>query len=141
VIVAHLDLDAFFAAVEELETPELRRSRSWSAATRTARRRRDGELRGAQVRDPLGDVVCRGAASLPAGGLRHTAQAALLGVHEGGLSAVREVVPTVERTGMDEGYLDVGEVAADFGPRTGGRRGGAGRGSGRDEPLVLARCL
>src|SRR5207247_1464723 len=26
--------------------------------------------------------------------------------------AVREVVPTVERTGMDEGYLDVGEVAA-----------------------------
>src|SRR5205823_810456 len=30
-------------------------------------------------------------------------------------STVREVVPTVERTGMDEGYLDVGEVAADFG--------------------------
>ena len=30
-------------------------------------------------------------------------------------SSVREVVPTVERTGMDEGYLDVGEVAADFG--------------------------
>ena len=28
--------------------------------------------------------------------------------------SVREVVPTVERTGMDEGYLDVGEVAADF---------------------------
>ena len=30
-------------------------------------------------------------------------------------SAVREVVPTVERTGMDEGYLDLGEVAANFG--------------------------
>src|ERR671937_157085 len=30
-------------------------------------------------------------------------------------SAVREVVPTVERTGLDEGYLDVGEVAANFG--------------------------
>jgi DNA polymerase-4 len=29
--------------------------------------------------------------------------------------AVREVVPTVERTGLDEGYLDLGEVAADFG--------------------------
>jgi DNA polymerase-4 len=27
---------------------------------------------------------------------------------------VREVVPTVERTGMDEGYLAVGEVAANF---------------------------
>ena len=29
-------------------------------------------------------------------------------------SAMREVVPTVERTGMDEGYLDLGEVAASF---------------------------
>jgi DNA polymerase-4 len=29
-------------------------------------------------------------------------------------SAVRQVVPTVERTGLDEGYLDLGEVARDF---------------------------
>jgi DNA polymerase-4 len=29
-------------------------------------------------------------------------------------AAIREVVPTVERTGLDEGYLDVGEVAPDF---------------------------
>jgi DNA polymerase-4 len=29
-------------------------------------------------------------------------------------SAVRDVVPTVERTGLDEGYLDLGEVAANF---------------------------
>ena len=28
--------------------------------------------------------------------------------------AVRQVVPTIERTGLDEGYLDVGEVASDF---------------------------
>jgi DNA polymerase IV len=28
--------------------------------------------------------------------------------------AVRGIVPTVEQTGMDEGYLDVGEVADDF---------------------------
>jgi DNA polymerase-4 len=28
--------------------------------------------------------------------------------------AIREVVPTVERTGLDEGYLDLGEVAEDF---------------------------
>ena len=28
--------------------------------------------------------------------------------------AVRHVVPTVERTGLDEGYLDIGEVAPDF---------------------------
>jgi DNA polymerase-4 len=29
-------------------------------------------------------------------------------------SAVRDVVPTVERTGLDEGYLDLAEVAANF---------------------------
>jgi DNA polymerase-4 len=29
-------------------------------------------------------------------------------------AAVRDVVPTVERTGLDEGYLDLGEVARDF---------------------------
>jgi DNA polymerase-4 len=29
-------------------------------------------------------------------------------------SAVREVVPTVERTGLDEGYLDVSEVASGY---------------------------
>ena len=29
-------------------------------------------------------------------------------------STVRGVVPTIEQTGIDEGYLDVGEVAADF---------------------------
>src|SRR5207244_5027398 len=29
-------------------------------------------------------------------------------------AAVQEVVPTVERTGLDEGYLDLGEVTADF---------------------------
>jgi DNA polymerase-4 len=28
--------------------------------------------------------------------------------------AIREVVPTAERTGLDEGYLDLGEVAEDF---------------------------
>ena len=53
-------------------------------------------------------------------------------------AAIREVVPTVERTGLDEGYLDVGEVAPDF------RRArvvaeavqAAVRG---DQPLLLAR--
>ena len=37
---------------------------------------------------------------------------------------VRGIVPTVEQTGMDEGYLDLGEVAADFLARA-ARRGGA----------------
>ena len=54
-------------------------------------------------------------------------------------NAVREVVPTVERTGIDEGYLDLGEVAADFLERARARRGGAGGRPRRDEPDVLAR--
>ena len=70
-ILGHLDLDAFFAAVEELENPELR----LEAADRRrrparARCRRDRELRGAQVRDRLGDVLRRGAAAVPARDLR-----------------------------------------------------------------------
>ncbi len=70
-IVAHLDLDAFFAAVEELEQPELR-TRAARRRRRPARprRRRDRELRRAALRDPLGDVVRRGASPLPAGRLR-----------------------------------------------------------------------
>ena len=64
-ILAHLDLDAFFAAVEELEDPSLRRSRSSSAATLAAAGRRDGELRRAPLRDPLGDECRRGAQRCP----------------------------------------------------------------------------
>ena len=65
-IVAHLDLDAFFAAVEELENPELRRrplvvggdprSRGVVATANYVAR---------AVRDPLGDELRRGAAALP----------------------------------------------------------------------------
>ena len=77
-IVAHLDLDAFFAAVEELEQPELKK-RAADRRRRPARprRRRDGELHGARLRDPLGDVVRRGAAPLPARRLRPAADVAL----------------------------------------------------------------
>jgi DNA polymerase IV len=114
-IVAHLDLDAFYAAVEELENPELRAK-------------------------PLivgGDPHGRGVVATA------NYQARTFGIHSAMSCAealrrcphavfvrprhsvyreysqhvwetVRGVVPTVERTGLDEGYLDVGEVAADF---------------------------
>ena len=62
VIVAHLDLDAFYAAVEELEDPSLRagaahrrRQPAWT------RRRLDRELPRPRVRHPLGDELRRGA--------------------------------------------------------------------------------
>src|SRR5436309_6985325 len=114
-IVAHLDLDAFFAAVEELEDPTLRTK-------------------------PLvvgGDPQGRGVVATA------NYEARKFGIHSAMSCAealrrcphvlfvrprhslyrdysrsvwetVRGIVPTVERTGLDEGYLDVAEVAEDF---------------------------
>ena len=114
-IVAHLDLDAFFAAVEELEHPELAagplvvggdpRGRG-VVATANYHARRFG-IRSA--------MSCAEA-------LRRCPQAVFVRPSHRLYSeysravwtAVREVVPTVERTGLDEGYLDFAEVLTDF---------------------------
>jgi len=116
VIVAHLDLDAFFAAVEELETPELRAKPLVVGG--------DPHGRGVVA---TANYVARTfgihSAMSCAEALRRCPQAVFVQPRKrlyseyskAVWSAVREVVPTVERTGMDEGYLDVGEVAADFG--------------------------
>jgi DNA polymerase IV len=114
-ILAHVDLDAFFAAVEELENPDLREK-------------------------PLvvgGDPHGRGVVSTA----NYAARA--FGIHSAMSSAealrrcphvvflrprhalykqysravwdtIAEVVPRVERTGIDEGYLDLASVARDF---------------------------
>jgi DNA polymerase-4 len=114
-ILAHVDLDAFFAAVEELENPELREK-------------------------PLvvgGDPHGRGVVSTA----NYAARA--FGIHSAMSSAealrrcphavflrprhalykqysravwdtIAEVVPRLERTGIDEGYLDLATVARDF---------------------------
>ena len=114
-IVAHLDLDAFFAAVEEIEDPALRtvplvvggdpRGRG-VVATANYRARRFGihsamSCAEASRRCPEAVFVRP----------RHRVYSAY---SQAVWSAVREVVPTVERTGLDEAYLDVGEVAPDF---------------------------
>ncbi len=115
-IIAHLDLDAFFAAVEELEAPELRRKPLVVG----------GDPHGRGVVATANYVARRygiHSAMSCAEALRRCPQAVFLQPRKrlyseyskAVWSAIREVVPTVERTGMDEGYLDVGEVAADFG--------------------------
>ena len=115
-IVAHLDLDAFFAAVEMLEEPSLRRRPLVVGG--------DPHGRGVVA---TANYVARKfgihSAMSCAEALRRCPQAVFVtprkrlysDYSKAVWSAVREVVPTVERTGMDEGYLDVGEVAADFG--------------------------
>ena len=114
-IVAHLDLDAFFAAVEELEDPALRRCRSSSAATRTAAAssRRATTSPGASASTRR----CRAAEAL-----RRCPQAVFVRPRHSLYrdysrevwSTIREIVPTVEQAGIDEGYLDLGEVAPAF---------------------------
>lgn len=114
-IVAHLDLDAFFAAVEELEQPELV-SRPLVVG---------GDPHGRGVVATANYVARRygiHSAMSCAEALRRCPEAVFLEPRRRTYAqysrsvwaAVQEVVATVERTGLDEGYLDLGEVAADF---------------------------
>ncbi|MEN3341906.1 MAG: polymerase [Actinomycetota bacterium] len=114
-IVAHLDLDAFFAAVEELENPELRtrplvvggdpRGRGVVATANYVARRygiHSAMSAAEALRRCPHAVFVRPRHSLYGDYSRHV------------WTTVRGVVPTLEQTGIDEGYLDVGEVARDF---------------------------
>ena len=114
-IVAHLDLDAFFAAVEELERPELRDAPLVVG----------GDPRGRGVVATANYVARRygiHSAMSCAEALRRCPHAVFVrprhsiyrAYSDTVWAAVREICPTVERTGLDEGYLDVGEVAPDF---------------------------
>src|SRR5919204_3847903 len=114
-ILAHVDLDAFFAAVEELEQPELRgkplvvggdpQGRGVVATANYAARRF-----GIQSAMSCAEAArrCPHAVFVWPRKSLYAEYAAVV------WSAVRDVVPTVERTGMDEGYLALDEVARDF---------------------------
>ncbi len=114
-ILAHLDLDAFFAAVEALENPELR----------------DRPL--VVGGDPHGRGVVSTAnyaaraygihsAMSAAEALKRCPHAVFLRPRHALYrqysrvvwDTVGEIVQRVERTGIDEGYLDLGTVAPDF---------------------------
>ena len=114
-IVAHLDLDAFFAAVEELESPELRSKPLVVGG--------DPHGRGvvATANYEARKYGIRSAMSA-AEALRRCPQAVFVrprmrvyaDYSRAVWEVVRSVVPMVERTGIDEGYLDVTSEAADF---------------------------
>jgi DNA polymerase-4 len=115
VIVAHLDLDAFFAAVEELEDPTLRAKPLVVG----------GDPHGRGVVATANYVARRfgiHSAMSCAEALRRCPHAVFVRPRHSVYSAysravwetVRQAVPIVERTGLDEGYLDIGQVAADF---------------------------
>ncbi|HKU58332.1 MAG TPA: DNA polymerase IV [Gaiellaceae bacterium] len=114
-IVAHLDLDAFFAAVEELENPELKRLPLIVG----------GDPRGRGV-VATANYVARGfgihSAMSCAEALRRCPHATFVpprhtlyrDYSREVWSTVREIVPTVEQAGIDEGYLDLGEISETF---------------------------
>src|SRR5437868_4553512 len=114
-ILAHLDLDAFFAAVEELENPELRSKPLVVGG--------DPHGRGVVA---TANYVARGfgihSAMSAAEALRRCPHAVFVRPRHSLYrdysrevwSTIREIVPTVEQAGIDEGYLDLGEVAPAF---------------------------
>src|SRR5882757_2480120 len=114
-IVAHLDLDAFFAAVEELEQPELRRVPLIVG----------GDPHGRGVVATC-NYVARSfgihSAMSCAEAYRRCPQAVFVRPRHALYkdysrevwSTIREIVPTVEQAGIDEGYLDLEEVAPAF---------------------------
>ena len=114
-ILAHLDLDAFFAAVEELEDPSLRtrplvvggdpHGRGVVATANYVARRfgiRSAMSSAEALRRCPEVVFLRPRHAL----YRHYSEAVW--------ACVEEVVPRVERTGIDEGYLDLGSVLDSF---------------------------
>ncbi len=114
-IVAHLDLDAFFAAVEELEEPRYR----------TVPLIVGGDPRGRGVVATANYVARRfgiHSAMSAAEALRRCPHAVFVRPRHAIYkeysrevwSTIREIVPTVEQAGIDEGYLGLGEVAPAF---------------------------
>jgi len=115
VIIAHLDLDAFFAAVEELERPELRTvplvvggdpNGRGVVATANYHARKFG------VHSAMSCAEAR----------RRCPQAVFVRPSKNHYSeysrsvwdAIRGVVPDVQKTGIDEGYLDLTRLAPTF---------------------------
>ncbi|HUG65405.1 MAG TPA: DNA polymerase IV [Gaiellaceae bacterium] len=114
-VLAHLDLDAFFAAVEELENPELRdrplvvggdpHSRGVVSTANYAARRF-----GIHSAMSSAEALRR----CPTAVFLRPRHALYRQYSRVVWDTIGEIVPRVERTGIDEGYLDLGTVAADF---------------------------
>ena len=114
-ILAHVDLDAFFAAVEELENPELRdkplvvggdpRSRGVVSTANYAAR----EF-GIHSAMSAAEALRR----CPSAVFVRPRHALYRQYSRVVWDTIGEIVPRIERTGIDEGYLDLGVVASDF---------------------------
>ena len=114
-IFAHLDLDAFFAAVEELEDPDLRAKPlvvggdphgRGVVSTANYAARRFG------IRSAMSSAEAR--RRCPSAVFVRPRHALYRQYSRVVWDTVAEIVPRIERTGIDEGYLDLGTVVDDF---------------------------
>jgi DNA polymerase-4 len=115
VIVGHLDLDAFFAAVEELENPGLRSKPLVVGGDPKGRgvvATANYEARKFGIHSAMSCAEAR--RRCPHAIFVRPRHSVYREYSQTVWTAVRDVVPTVERTGIDEGYLDLGEVATNF---------------------------
>jgi DNA polymerase-4 len=114
-IVAHLDLDAFFAAVEELERPELRGVPLVVGGDPRGRGVVSTASYAARAFGIASAMSCAEALRRCPHAVFVTPRMSLYRDYSREVwSLVRDVVPTVEQAGIDEGYLDLGEVAPAF---------------------------
>ncbi len=114
-ILAHLDLDAFFAAVEELENPELNQKPLVVGGDPHGR----GVVSTANyVARSFGIHSAMSAAEAlrrcPTAVFVHPRHALYRQYSRVVWDTVAEIAPRIERTGIDEGYLDLGVVTPDF---------------------------
>ena len=113
-ILAHLDLDAFFAAVEELEDPSLREKPLVVGGDPHGRGVVSTANYAARTFGIHSAMSCAEALRRCPHAVFLRPRHALYRQYSRAVwDTVSEIVPRVERTGMDEGYLDLGTVARD----------------------------
>jgi DNA polymerase IV len=114
-ILAHLDLDAFFAAVEELENPELREKPLVVGGDPHGRGVVSTANYAARKYGIHSAMSCAEAMRRCPHAIFVRPRHALYGQYSRAVwDVVGELVPRVERTGLDEGYLDLSTVASNF---------------------------
>ncbi len=114
-ILAHLDLDAFFAAVEELENPELREKPLVVGGDPHGRGVVSTANYAARKYGIHSAMSCAEALRRCPHAVFLRPRHALYAQYSRAVwEVVGELVPRVERTGLDEGYLDLSTVASNF---------------------------